>query len=82
MIQDFLDWKEEHLKVFVGHFFQFLSLLGEKSEIELKIYPISNAVKSDLYHYFTNILSYKNQIEVIVVALESLLKDLQLLLYL
>ena len=55
-------WKEEKkISNFnVGHFFQFLSLLGEKGKTRLKLHLISDAVKSDLWSVFYLYLELQN----------------------
>ena len=74
-------WKEEKKisKFDVGHFFQFPSLLREKGETISKLHLISNVVKSDLSSLFHLYLGLHTPIEVVLIRLESLLKDLQLL---
>ena len=74
-------WKEEKKisNFVVEHFSQFLSLLREKGEKKLKIHLVSDAIKSDLSSVFRPYLELQNSNWGVLVALESLFKDLQLL---
>ena len=55
-------WKEEKKisNFVVGHFFQFLSLQGEKGETRLKLHFVSDAIKSNLslvFHLYLELLN-------------------------
>ena len=59
--------------------FQCSSILGENLETKLKDNVVTDVISLTFALYFVNIWSYKSRNEVILVAFESLLKDIQLL---
>ena len=61
---------------------QFLEFLSENLVARLKVATILMLLNLTSAQGFANILSYKNPIEVLLVVLESLLRALQLLIYL